>query len=154
VNPYALAAPIAPHLAAADEGVMLSLDRMVQGYRVLASRAERVVVEGAGGWSVPLDAERTLADLAVALELPVVLVVGLRLGCLNHALLTQAAIVASGLRFAAWVANTIDADMRERERNVDALQARLRAPCIGRIPDLRADGERGAPALDLDALAI
>jgi dethiobiotin synthetase len=154
VNPYALVPAIAPHLAAADAGITLAMDRMVAGYEMLSARAERIVVEGAGGWAVPLDDELTFADLALALDLPVVLVVGIRLGCINHALLTQDAILASGARFAGWVANEIDPEMREPARNVDTLVARLDAPHLGSVPFQRPGAPAPAACIDLSLIRI
>lgn len=138
--PYLLHAPLSPHLAARAEGCTISLDRLVSSYTQLAGLAEAVVVEGAGGFRVPLTEGLDGADLATALGLPVVLVVGVRLGCLNHALLTQDAILARGLPLAGWVASRIDPDMAEPDANVEYLRRRLHAPMLGDIPWLaRAD---------------
>ncbi|HEY5790721.1 MAG TPA: dethiobiotin synthase, partial [Gammaproteobacteria bacterium] len=136
VNPYALAPPIAPHLAAAEAGVTLDLERLVAGYATLAEASDAVVVEGAGGWLVPLDDRLTLADLAARLGLDVVLVVGVRLGCLNHALLTAASVAAHGLRLAGWVANVIDPEVERLDGQLETLRRRLAAPCLGCIPRL------------------
>jgi len=136
VNPYALAPPIAPHLAAAEAGVTLDPGIIARCYDELATDSDIVVVEGAGGWLVPLDGERTLADVAVHLDLDVVLVVGLRLGCLNHALLTAASVTAHGLRLAGWVACGVDRDVPRTDEQVATLLARLDAPFWGRIPHL------------------
>ena len=107
VNPYAFEPPIAPHIAASQAGVQIELDIIRQGVRLLAEHADLVCVEGVGGWLVPLNGEESVADLAVSLGLGVVLVVGMRLGCLNHALLTAQAIQASGASLAGWVANCL-----------------------------------------------
>ncbi|MBQ0921692.1 dethiobiotin synthase, partial [Hydrogenophaga aromaticivorans] len=107
---------------------------LVAAHRGLRSLADVVLVEGSGGWRVPLNEDETLADLAVALALPVVLVVGLRLGCLNHALLTAEAIRADGLQLAGWVANTLDPAMACRDENIQTLRQRLAAPLLGVVP--------------------
>ena len=134
VNPFAYEPPIAPHLAAESAGRPIDLSRIAEEYRHLAGMADRVIVEGVGGWSVPLDASRTVADLARHLELPVILVVGMRLGCINHALLTQAAIRQSGAKLVGWVANQVESQMASLEGNLETLRERLAAPCIGVVP--------------------
>jgi dethiobiotin synthetase len=141
MNVYCFAAPVAPHIAAHAAGVAIEIASVERAYHALAQRADVVVVEGVGGFRVPLDEARDTSDLAAALRLPVVMVVGMRLGCLNHALLTAAAIQARGLRLAGWVANHVDRDMREADANVATLAQRLAAPRIARIghdPALRA----------------
>jgi len=134
VNPYLLRAPVSPHIAAQREGVVIALDRIVRAFEGLRAQADAVVVEGAGGFRVPLGDTLDGADLAVALDLPVILVVGMRLGCLNHALLTADAIAARGLHLAGWVANRIDPAMPEVEANLALLRRRLPAPCLGDLP--------------------
>jgi dethiobiotin synthetase len=139
VNPYAFAEPIAPHIAAQQAGVRIELGVIAAAYARLAAAADVVVVEGAGGWRVPLNEREDMADLAQALGLPVVLVVGLRLGCLNHALLTAESIAGRKLPWAGWVGNHIDPAMAQPAANLDALRARLPGPCLGVqpfIPDL------------------
>ena len=136
INPYLLKAPIAPHIAASEEGVRIDPAVIVSAYRELAAMADVVIVEGVGGFRVPFDDRQDSADLAVALGLPVILVVGLRLGCINHALLSVEAIAARGLRLAGWVANRIDPDMLRAEENLAALQVRIPAPLLGSIPFL------------------
>ncbi|TNF58566.1 MAG: dethiobiotin synthase, partial [Burkholderiales bacterium] len=131
VNPYVFEPPIAPHVAAAQAGVRIEIPPIVAAYRRLAALADVVVVEGAGGWRVPLNDQEDMTDLAQALGLPVVLVVGLRLGCLNHALLTAESIAHRGLRWAGWIGNAIDPDMLCRDENIEALRARLPGPCLG-----------------------
>jgi len=135
-NPYCLARPLSPHLAARAEGVAIDLELLVDRFAQLRARADAVVVEGAGGFHVPLDDARTGADLAQRLGLPVVLVVGLRLGCLNHALLTAEAVRARGLRLAGWVANRIDPAMSAADDNLAYLAARLGAPLWADVPHL------------------
>jgi dethiobiotin synthetase len=131
VNPYAFAEPIAPHVAALREGRAIELGVIVRAYEALAAQADAIVVEGAGGALVPLDRSHDVLDIAAALGIPVVLVVGIRLGCLNHALLSALAIRRRGLRLAGWVATRIDPAMRAAQASVDALVERLPAPCIG-----------------------
>jgi dethiobiotin synthetase len=133
-NPVALPEPLSPHLAAERAGRHVPLALLQERCVQLQACADFVVVEGAGGWLVPLNEAETLADLAAALALPVVMVVGLRLGCLNHALLSAQAIAASGLTLAGWVANRIDTDMACPEDNLRYLERHLAAPCLGRIP--------------------
>ena len=125
LNVYLFEPPIAPHVAAAEVGVTIDLDRIVERLGRLAQQADYVVVEGAGGWLVPISRTQTFADLAARLGLPVVLVVGMRLGCINHALLTAAAITASGLPLAGWVANRIDPQFARATENLDTLTVRL-----------------------------
>ena len=132
-NPVALPDPLAPHIAAERAGRSVTVAGLLSAHRELQAMADVVVVEGAGGWRVPINDHETLADLSVALALPVVLVVGLRLGCLNHALLSAEAIRADGLKLAGWVANAIDPDMPCRDENVHALCQRLPAPLLGTV---------------------
>ena len=127
-NPYAFAPAIAPHLAAAQAGVTIDLAVIAAAYARLAAQSDVVVVEGAGGVLVPVDATHDMLDVAARLRLPVLLVVGMRLGCLNHALLSAAAIRARGLDLAGWVANCIDPQMQAVAANVEALSLRLQAP--------------------------
>ncbi|MBX6392407.1 MAG: dethiobiotin synthase [Burkholderiales bacterium] len=134
VCPYLFQPPIAPHIAAAEAGVTIDLAHIEARYRELRTLADVVIVEGVGGWLVPLNARETGADLARRLGAPVVLVVGMRLGCINHALLTQEAILARGLRLAGWVANRVDPDMQRTERNLEALRERLQAPLLADFP--------------------
>lgn len=135
VNPFCLEAAIAPHLAAKQAGRRLSLERIAgfcQG--VLMRRANLTLIEGAGGWRVPINDRETLADLPKQLKVPVILVVGIRLGCLNHALLTAEAIYRDGLKVVGWVANCIDPHMQEGEANIATLQELLPTPLIATIP--------------------
>jgi len=131
VNPYAFDQPVAPHIAAAQAGVRIELAVITAAYSRLAAAADVVVVEGAGGWRVPLNEAEDMADLAQALGLPVVLVVGLRLGCINHALLTAESIARRQVPWAGWVGNHIDPAMACQAENLAALRARLPAPCLG-----------------------
>jgi dethiobiotin synthetase len=134
VNPYLLSAPVSPHIAARRDGVVIDVARIVAACDALRAQADAVVVEGAGGFRVPLGETVDGADLAVALGLPVLLVVGMRLGCLNHALLTAEAVAARGLALAGWIANRIDPRMAEQEANVAWLAQRLHAPCVADVP--------------------
>ncbi|WP_447594648.1 dethiobiotin synthase [Aquipseudomonas campi] len=137
VNPFAFAPAIAPHLAAREAGVELSVSALAEPVRqVLARGADFTLVEGAGGWRVPLAGTSNLSDLAIDLQLPVILVVGVRLGCINHALLSAEAIERDGLLLAGWVANIVDAHTSRLEENIATLVERLPAPCLGRVPFL------------------
>ena len=132
-NPFALATAIAPHIAAAQAGIAIDLARIDTAYHRLAVLADVIVVEGAGGALVPIDARHDMLDIAARLRLPVLLVVGMRLGCLNHALLSAAAIRARGLRLAGWVANGVDPRMAARQANVDDLVRRLASSLIADV---------------------
>ena len=149
-NPYAFAAAIAPHLAAAAAGTSIDLARLRAAYEQLAARADGVVVEGAGGVLVPLDARHDMLDIARVLDLAIVLVVGVRLGCINHALLSAQAIRARGVAFEGWVANCIDPRFEPQEANIDALEQRLSAPLLATIA---WNGWR-APAWRIDPIAL
>lgn len=131
VNRYAFEPAIAPHIAAAQVGVRIDLEAIAADYAALAGRADAVVVEGVGGWLVPLNERESVADLAARLGLPVVLVVGMRLGCINHALLSAAAIRTRGLKFAGWVANCVDPAMAELEANIATLRGWMGVPLVG-----------------------
>lgn len=137
-NPYALPDAVSPHLAARNEGVVIDIGHIEASFHALSQHTDAVVVEGAGGFIVPLHEApgqfATSADLATRLRLPVILVVGLRLGCLNHALLTQEAISRRGLTLAGWVANVIDPDMPEQAGNLGTLQQQLQAPLLAHWP--------------------
>lgn len=137
VNPVALAPAIAPHIAAEQVGRRLVVSQLAGYCRGVLMRSEDlVVIEGAGGWRVPLNRVETLADLARELNLPVILVVGIKLGCINHALLTAEAIASDGLKLAGWVANQLECDMPVYHENIASLKTLLRAPCLGEIPRL------------------
>ena len=136
VNPYAFEPPIAPHIAAGQAGVDIRFGPILESYRELASRADLVVVEGVGGWLVPLGSDGGVSDLAGALGLPVILVVGMKLGCINHALLTAESILIHGPGLAGWVANAMDPEMLEAEANLATLEREIAAPCLGVIPHM------------------
>ena len=131
INPYRFAPAIAPHIAAEQTGQDIDCTQIMQAYQHLATLADIVVVEGAGGFLVPLNSQHTIADLAVMLNIPIILVVGMRLGCINHALLTVEAIQARGLTLAGWVANQVDSEMPVFAENLVTLQQRIAAPCLG-----------------------
>ncbi len=149
VNPYCLAAPVSPHIAAAEAGVTIDLDVLAARYGELARRADCVVVEGAGGWLVPISDRQSMADLALRLGLPVVLVVGLRLGCLNHALLSAESIHSRGARLGGWVANHLDPAFQRRHENLATLSRLLGEPPLASIPH----GAGADPGLLLPAAA-
>lgn len=136
VNPWCFADPVAPHVAAREAGIRMRPEVAVEALTALGHLADVVIVEGVGGFLVPLDDEAKFdaADLAGALGLPIILVVGMRLGCLNHALLTCEAIERRGLQIAGWIANRIDPDMMRFEENLQTLRTRIAAPCLGVIP--------------------
>ena len=144
INPYCLRAPLSPHIAAAEEGIAIDVRTIRQRFEELARGADCVIVEGAGGWLAPIGARETLADVARALELPVVLVVGLRLGCLNHALLSARAIAADGLELAGWIGNGIDAEFERRAENLLTLEQRLGCAPLALLPPLGRATERTA----------
>ena len=147
VNPYCFAPPIAPHIAAAEAGTTIDLDHIGRCFNALAGGADVVVVEGVGGFRVPLGPGADTAQLAARLALPVVLVVGMRLGCLNHALLTAEAIAHRGLTLAGWVANHIDPHMAAADENVQALETHIAAPLIARIAFTAAPDPAASAAL-------
>ena len=153
VNPFAFAPAIAPHVAAAQAGTPIRFAPLLEAFTRIRAASDVVVVEGAGGWRVPLGPDGDMADLAAALGLPVLLVVGLRLGCLNHALLTAESIERCRCRLAGWVGNVVDPAMAMREENVATLRERLPAPCLGIVPRLdRVTAASVAAQLDSAAL--
>jgi len=154
VNPIAFEPPLAPHIAAMREGRSLSVERLEGFCRGATIQAcDLALIEGAGGWLVPLNPRETLADLAKAVQAPVILVVGMKLGCINHALLTVQAIARDGLPLAGWVANKIDPDMGAYEENLMTLKTLIDAPLLGEVPFL-GDANKSAAAeyLSVDAL--
>ncbi|SHN03765.1 dethiobiotin synthetase [Pseudomonas asturiensis] len=154
VNPVAFEPAIAPHLAAREAGVALTVRSLLQPMQhILNKQADFTLIEGAGGWRVPLADQSNLSDLAIALGLPVILVVGVRLGCINHALLTAEAIARDGLHLAGWVANVTDGKTSRLEENLATLAERLPAPCLGRVPRLKkASADNVAQCLHLELL--
>jgi dethiobiotin synthetase len=152
INPVALQSAVAPHIAAAQEERRLRVAQLA-GYcqGVLMQSADLAVVEGAGGWLVPINPSETLADLAKELDIPVIMVVGVKLGCINHALLTMQAIAADGVRMAGWVANQLVPNMPCYDENIATLQSVITAPCLGRVPFLdKPSPDLVAPHLNLD----
>ena len=155
MTPYLWDEPIAPHIAAQKNGVVMHVDVIQQAYKVAAQRADTIIVEGVGGFCVPLSSEANMADVAVALGLPVVMVVGLRLGCISHALLTVEAIRSRGLTLAGWVANTVDPAMPYRDENIQTLRDALAAPCLGCIPRFNEPSAKlAAGYLDIGCLKV
>jgi dethiobiotin synthetase len=153
VNPYCFAPPIAPHIAAAEAGMKIDLDHIGRCFNALTERADVVIVEGVGGFRVPLGPGADTAQLAARLALPVVLVVAMRLGCLNHALLTAEAIAGRGLVLAGWVANHLDPRMAAADENVRALETLVAAPLLPRIANVAMpDPEAIATVFDLNSL--
>lgn len=153
INPYCFESAIAPHLAAQLAGVSIDFARIAEAYLELAAQVDVVIVEGAGGLLVPLNDAQDSADLMRELGLPVILVVGMQLGCLNHALLTVEAIAARGLTLAGWVGNVLDADMALLDENIAALRQRIAAPLLGVVPyQPQPDARAAAECLDLGLL--
>jgi dethiobiotin synthetase len=134
INPFALREPIAPHIAAHQEGVEITLEPIHAAFAALSTNADCVVAEGVGGWSVPLSESLMQKDVVRALKLPVILVVGIRLGCINHALLSARAIAADGCELIGWIGNRIDPNMLRADENIATLRERLPAPCLGILP--------------------
>lgn len=152
-TPYLLREPASPHIAAALEGIEIDPQHILACYHRVAEMADAVVVEGVGGFRVPLNDSVDAADLAQQLGLPVIMVVGLRLGCISHALLTAEAIAARGLKLAGWVGNVVDLAMQHGIANVESLSARLQAPLLGCVPRLPAALPAAAAAhLDFSSL--
>jgi dethiobiotin synthetase len=153
LNPYVFAPAIAPHIAAEQTGVEIKLQVIEHAYQNLRTLADVVIVEGVGGFRVPLSDGFDTADLAESLALPVILVVGMRLGCLNHALLTAEAIQARGLKLAGWVANQVDTEMAAFDESLHAIRQCLAAPCLGVLPWMEtADFRDAAKHLHLENL--
>ena len=154
INPVAFEPAIAPHIAAREAGVALTVQALLKPMqRILNQQADFTLIEGAGGWRVPLSGQDSLSDVAQGLDLPVILVVGVRLGCISHALLTAEAIAQDGLQLAGWVANIIDPKTSRLEENLATLAERLPAPCLGRVPKLKSPTpEAVAQYLELDLL--
>lgn len=153
INPYCFMQAVAPHLAARFIGIRINFARIVESFSELNAQADIVIVEGAGGFRVPLNEEQDSADLAEQLGLPIILVVGMRLGCLNHALLTAEAIAARGLMLAGWVANVLDGHMAMLDENIAALEQRIGAPLLGIVPHLeQPDAREAASFLNLASL--
>ena len=142
INPFCLEAPVSPHIAAHAAAVRIDIAHIVGCFQALADRADYVVVEGAGGWLAPVSETRSMADVARSLGLPVLLVVGMKLGCLNHAQLTRLAVGADGAPFAGWVASAIDPQMSHPEANLESLERLLGEPPLAVVPHLPDGGIR------------
>ena len=140
INPYAFLPPIAPHLAAAQANQVIEIEKIVRAYYQLSRRADIALVEGVGGWRVPLNAQHTLKDMVLSLNLPVILVVGLRLGCINHALLTAETIVNDGCQLYGWIANHLTAEENWQDV-INSLEQRLSAPLLSVIPFSATDDD-------------
>jgi dethiobiotin synthetase len=153
INPYAFEAAIAPHIAAQQSGDAIEFTTIAAQLNEITAEVDKVIVEGVGGWQVPLNEHETVADLAKALGLPVIMVVGLRLGCINHALLTAEAIRNDGCELAGWIANSLEAQMVEQEAVVATLERRLEAPLLGVVPyQSQIDVNGIAAALSLSSI--
>jgi len=148
VNPWLLSTPASPHLAARHDGVSIGAERILTAFRRLEAASDVVMVEGAGGWLAPISSVATMADIAEQLALPVIFVVGMRLGCLNHALLTREAIRSYGLPFAGWIANKMHSEMALAGADIDSLASRFGVPPLGIVPAgsaWAAPGSEGPP---------
>jgi dethiobiotin synthetase len=156
VNPYCFVPPIAPHIAAQESGLVIDLELLRKEFESLAASADCVIVEGAGGWLAPIGDAASMAEVAIALALPTIVVVGIRLGCLNHALLTHESLAARGVPFAGWVANHLDPHLERATENVTALSLRLGAPLV-RLPFMAVEStspDVSEAATRLDALSV
>lgn len=155
INPYAFEPAIAPHIAAADVNVEMSIDIIVDAYKVIADKVDVVIVEGAGGWLVPFNETQTMADVAIQLALPIINIAGIRLGCLNHTLLTTQSISLNSLPLAGWIANHISEKTSRDDENIKTLQDRLSSPCLGNVPYLEnSNSETVSKFLTITALSI
>jgi dethiobiotin synthetase len=153
INPYAYEPAVAPHIAAQELGEKIELDTMARCYKIIADQSEVVIVEGAGGWLAPINNSETMADLVTRLQLPVILVVGIRLGCLNHALISVESIKNCRLTLAGWVANQASTHMDKSQDNIEYLKHRIPAPLLGVIPhNTRITPMQTASCLDVTIL--
>ncbi len=141
VNPLAFMEPTSPHIVSAEEGRPISFRQLSAGLRALEEQAEWILTEGAGGWFTPLSETQTYADWVTEEQLPVILVVGVKLGCINHAMLTAAAVKAAGLPLAGWIANDIQAPGKRHQEYITSLQQRIDAPFLGEIPWLQSEAQ-------------
>ena len=137
INPYAFEPAIAPHIAAEQADITIEINKIVNKYKEIESSVDCVLIEGAGGWKVPLNADETLADLARRMDLDVIMVVAIRLGCLNHALLTADAIAAAGCTLAGWVANQLPSPPENAQENIKSLKSRISSPLLGVLPVMK-----------------
>ena len=154
INPYAYEPAIAPHIAAAKIGETIVLEKIESSCKYLIDQTEHLVVEGVGGWRVPLGGNKDISDLAKALKLPVILVVGLRLGCINHALLSAEAIQRDGVQFRGWVANQIEGNYIDQDLTLECLKEKISAPMLGQIPYMdKPSAEQSALCLDIEGFS-
>jgi len=154
VNPYAFEEYVAPHIAAAQNNITMQIAPLCDAYKKIAAQVDVVIVEGAGGWHVPLNETQTMVDVASAFDLPVINVVGLRLGCLNHALLTAESIAAHGLQNIAWVGNSLADEMICEAENISTLKQRLPGECLGIVPfNAKISVENTARHLNISSLS-
>lgn len=152
INCYSFQPAIAPHIAAAEAAVDIDFEVIKRAADQLSQQSDRLVIEGVGGWRVPLGRDGALSDLALALDLPVILVVGLKLGCINHALLTAESIQASGGKLVGWVGNHVEASMSVADENIQTLRSEIAVPCFGIVPNLaKPTAEEIAKRLDLNS---
>lgn len=153
VNPYCFPPPVSPHIAAAEAGINIEIPTVVNAVKEAAKHADYVVVEGVGGWKVPINDTETIADLAAALKLPIVIVVAIRLGCISHASLTIECVRHHGLDVAGWVANLMDLDLEHVPDVINSVNHAVGAPMLGIIPPQRkVSVENTAPHLNVDLL--
>ena len=153
INPYAFEPPVSPHAAAEKAGLKIQLGPILESYQGLQAQADRVIIEGVGGWRVPFSNELALADLALKLNLTVIMVVGLKLGCINHALLTAEALARDGIVLRGWIANQLETDYLMQNATLQTLRESIQAPLIGVMPCLQSlQSDKLAEALDVDVL--
>ena len=154
INPISLSKPVAPHISAFEDGISLSVKKIQEACDLSRYSQSYILIEGAGGWLVPLNEEETFADYVSVESLDVILVVGMKLGCINHALLSQQSILSQGLRLVGWVANHIDPKMQQQQQNIAALTQFLNCPLIAQIPHLKGDNlaVRASSYVRIDAL--
>lgn len=136
INPYAFQEPIAPHLAAQKQGLDIQLPPIIDAYQEISSKVDIVIVEGVGGWRVPISESTQTVDLVNMLDIPVILVVGLRLGCINHALLSAEALLNDGISLLGWVANQVDPTYGQIEETINSISSAIPAPLLGKVPYL------------------
>ncbi|WP_105199081.1 MULTISPECIES: dethiobiotin synthase [unclassified Pseudoalteromonas] len=155
VNPFIYEPPIAPHIAAAQQGEQITLAKLNKAYEeISALDADILLTEGAGGWLLPINDQELLSDWVVAAKLPVILVVGMKLGCLNHALLTMASLQQQGVEVAGWIANQVDPDMAEYDANLATLKARMPVPMLAESPYTEGTPKLRIHGTLLDVLAL
>jgi len=152
LNPYAYEPPIAPHIAAENTQQPIKIDTIKQCYEKIRPLADWTIVEGAGGWLVPINNQQTMADVALALDIPVIVVVGMKLGCINHTLLTFDSIKQHGCQITGWIANTLDPNMNNFDDNLTFLEHKLPAPLLATIPYLQTTDKRFNVDIDIQSI--